>query len=154
MPSSVLFLCSGNYYRSRFAEIYFNAGAAGSGLNWVAVSRGFRLSPNNVGPLSPHALEALRSLGLERGADARYPQTVVEDDFAAASLVICLKEAEHRPMMQERFPHRLAEVEFWRIDDIDCASPADALPRLAAELDRLAARLAQQGNAAEARVRP
>ena len=39
MPT-VLFLCSGNYYRSRFAEIFFNWLAPQQGLNWRAESRG------------------------------------------------------------------------------------------------------------------
>lgn len=36
---TVLFLCTGNYYRSRFAEIYFNALAAQRGSPWRADSR-------------------------------------------------------------------------------------------------------------------
>jgi len=37
--NTVLFLCTGNYYRSRFAEILFNAVAAKEGLGWRADSR-------------------------------------------------------------------------------------------------------------------
>ena len=36
---TVLFLCTGNYYRSRFAEELFNHRAARDGLSWVAQSR-------------------------------------------------------------------------------------------------------------------
>ena len=36
----VLFVCTGNYYRSRFAEAVFNHLAAARGLPWRAVSRG------------------------------------------------------------------------------------------------------------------
>ena len=39
-PKRVLFLCTGNYYRSRFAEILFNQLAPTRGLNWRADSRG------------------------------------------------------------------------------------------------------------------
>ena len=35
----VLFICSGNYYRSRLAEILFNHAAAAAGLAWEAGSR-------------------------------------------------------------------------------------------------------------------
>ncbi|MEJ7592066.1 MAG: low molecular weight phosphatase family protein, partial [Planctomycetaceae bacterium] len=31
---TVLFLCTGNYYRSRYAEILFNAKAEEMGLEW------------------------------------------------------------------------------------------------------------------------
>ncbi len=137
----MLFLCSGNYYRSRFAEAYFNARAAALPLPWTAVSRGFRLSAKNVGPISPFVLEALRRADLAARVDERGPRTVVDADFDAASLVVCLKEAEHRPMMERMFPLRIPQVEFWRIDDVDCATPDDALPQLAIEIDRLTARL-------------
>jgi protein-tyrosine-phosphatase len=35
---TVLFLCTGSYYRSRFAEIYFNSVALKIGLPWKATS--------------------------------------------------------------------------------------------------------------------
>ena len=37
---TLLFLCTGNYYRSRYAEELFNHRAAPAGLNWRAQSRG------------------------------------------------------------------------------------------------------------------
>src|SRR4051812_12382323 len=54
---TVLFLCTGNYYRSRFAEVVFNTLAGRAGLPWRAESRGLalELGVNNVGPLSAHA---------------------------------------------------------------------------------------------------
>jgi protein-tyrosine-phosphatase len=33
---TVLFLCTGNYYRSRFAEVLFNSVAGKMGLLWQA----------------------------------------------------------------------------------------------------------------------
>src|SRR5262249_40863295 len=36
----VLFLCTGNYYRSRFADILFSAEASRRGLAWSSFSRG------------------------------------------------------------------------------------------------------------------
>jgi len=43
-PRTVLFLCTGNYYRSRHAEAVFNHHAERLGLGWRAVSRGSRWS--------------------------------------------------------------------------------------------------------------
>jgi protein-tyrosine phosphatase len=40
---TVLFLCTGNYYRSRFAEVLFNSVADRMGLPWRASSRGLAL---------------------------------------------------------------------------------------------------------------
>jgi hypothetical protein len=63
---TVLFLCTGNYYRSRFAEVFFNHHGAKAGLTWRAVSRGLAIEfgVHNVGPLSAHAALRLRELGI------------------------------------------------------------------------------------------
>jgi protein-tyrosine phosphatase len=50
---TLLFLCSGNYYRSRFAEHLFNAIADRDQLPWRADSRGLVVGrAGNVGPIS------------------------------------------------------------------------------------------------------
>src|SRR3954462_15992860 len=60
---SILFLCTGNYYRSRFAEILFNSVAGKMGLPWQASSRGLALERgvNNVGPMAVSAVTALEA---------------------------------------------------------------------------------------------
>ena len=67
MPKLVLFLCTGNYYRSRFAEIVFNHFASSRSLDWRADSRGLarEFGAWNVGPISPYTLQALldRNIG-------------------------------------------------------------------------------------------
>ena len=73
---SVLFLCTGNYYRSRFAEVLFNSVASKMGLAWQASCRGLALERgvNNVGPMASSALRALEALGVRAGDDgARAP---------------------------------------------------------------------------------
>lgn len=137
----VLFLCTGNYYRSRFAEELFNALAARSGLQWRADSAGLEPSPGNPGPISRHTLAACERLILNRPAMERFPRKVTAEEFPAADLVIAVKEAEHRPMMERWFPEYLDRVEFWHVHDIDCAEPRDTIAdlelRIAALLERL-----------------
>ena len=60
----VLFLCTGNYYRSRFAEEMFNFRAARYCPDWAAASRGLALErgAGNSGPISVFAAEALRAV--------------------------------------------------------------------------------------------
>src|SRR5687767_589715 len=89
----LLFLCTGNYYRSRFAEALFNALAAEAGLLWRADSRGLALSPANVGPISSLALTGLMARGLEPEAPARHPLLATEADLAAADLIVAVSEA-------------------------------------------------------------
>src|SRR5215216_448973 len=104
MSRSVLFLCTGNYYRSRFAEIYFNARAAERGLDWRAASRGLRIGwPGNVGPISPHTEKRLAELKLDCSQSRQMPMQCRACDLEAATLIVALKEAEHRGMLQQRF---------------------------------------------------
>src|SRR5947199_10145986 len=104
---TVLFLCTGNYYRSRFAEILFNSVAGRMGLPWKASSRG--LAPergvNNLGPIAVSAMKALETMGVTAGDDfARAPAQVTTDDLEQADWIVALNQVEHLPLLQERFP--------------------------------------------------
>ena len=114
----LLFLCTGNYYRSRFAEILFNAVVAEHGVPWQAFSRGLALEPRNVGPMSPYAINALNMLGIESTAVQRWPIAVEENDFQAAQRIIALQEAEHRPYLRNRYPAWKDRVEYWHVRDM------------------------------------
>jgi predicted translation initiation factor SUI1 len=117
---NVLFLCTGNYYRSRFAEILFNSVAGNMGLPWKAASKGLALERgvNNVGSMAVSAVKALEAMGVRTAdAAARFPMQATVDDFALADRIVALKHAEHLPLMRERFPTWVEKVEFWHVDD-------------------------------------
>jgi protein-tyrosine phosphatase len=91
--SSVLFLCTGNYYRSRFAEDYFNHGASRRGLIWRAVSRGLARdmgATGNVGPMAADACETLRALDIDPAGANRYPVAAVAADFEVHVRIVAL----------------------------------------------------------------
>jgi protein-tyrosine phosphatase len=118
--NTVLFLCTGNYYRSRFAEVLFNSVAGKMGLPWRASSRGLALERgvNNVGPMEVSAVKALEARGLRAVAEfGRSPTQATAEDFEAARWIVALKEAEHLPLLNERFPGWAEKVEFWHVDD-------------------------------------
>jgi protein-tyrosine phosphatase len=137
----VLFLCSGNYYRSRFAEILFNWRASLRGLDWHARSRGLALDARNAGPISRYTVSHLASRGILCDNYLRDPLPVAEADFASAQRVIAVKEAEHRPIIESQFAAWSDAVEYWRIDDVDCAVPEVALGLLEREVASLLERL-------------
>ena len=140
---TVLFLCTGNYYRSRYAEILFNSKAEKMGLNWNAVSRGLAPDPRNSGPMFRDTMEALQKQGISFENHLRLPIKVTEADFESNDHVIAVKETEHRPMIQRNFPQWLDQVEFWHVDDLDCCGSDDAIPHLDREVAALVARLVQ-----------
>jgi protein-tyrosine phosphatase len=133
----VLFLCSGNYYRSRYAETFFNWRARECRLDWLADSRGLALHSNNVGPISHHALDRMRHHGMEATAAHRLPLAVTLSDFMRADRIVAIKRGEHRVMLERQFPAWLERTVFWDIHDLDCQLPEVALPELEAEILRL-----------------
>jgi protein-tyrosine phosphatase len=117
---TAVFLCTGNYFRSRFAEILFNHVAGKFGLSWKASSRALALEPatRNVGPMAVVAIDALEKMGIRASADfARFPLPVSTDELDQAHFIVALKQTEHLPMLQERFPAWVEKVEFWDVDD-------------------------------------
>jgi protein-tyrosine phosphatase len=133
----ILFLCTGNYYRSRFAEILFNSEAERRGLDWTADSRGLALDACNHGPISRHTVAELKVRGIASDTCDRLPLPVSEADLAAADRIIAVKEDEHRPLVEAKFPEWTGRVEFWHVHDLDCATPDVAIPHLQREVEQL-----------------
>ena len=138
----VLFLCTGNYYRSRFAEIYFNWQVEKRGLTWTADSRGLAIDPYLNGPISRHTLASLQARGIDLDTCQRSPLPVCEADLAAADHIVAVKEAEHRPIFEANFPTWRDRIEYWHVHDLDCAAPDHAIPHLEREVAKLLDRLA------------
>jgi predicted translation initiation factor SUI1 len=117
---TVLFLSTGNDYRSRFAEILFNSVADKMGLAWQALSRGLALEcgVNNVGLMAASAITALKAKGIH-AADAvsRIPAQMTTEDLEGADRVVALKQAEHSILLQERYPAWVEKMEYWHVDD-------------------------------------
>ena len=139
---TVLFICTANYYRSRFSEYLFNALAEENGLRWRATSRGLQTwIVAGEGPISEFTAYRLTALGVPFDGQ-RFPWQLSQTDLENADLVIAVKEAEHRAMMAERFPQWADKIEYWAIDDLDCATADEALPICEASIEALVDRLA------------
>jgi protein-tyrosine phosphatase len=145
-PSKVLFLCSGNYYRSRFAEMLFNALAGEMNLNWTADSCGLVVDQvnGNVGCCSKATIDALRLRQISDSGADRMPLQVDNPTLEEAGLIIAVKEAEHRPMLAKRFPGWEDRVEYWHIHDLDQATADQALTEIEEKVKELLARLSAE----------
>ncbi len=136
----LLFVCTGNYYRSRTAEELFNFLVNKRSLPYSAFSKGLRedmaKSPN-VGPMSHFAKAFLQKLDVPIKGIDRMPQSLLEEDFETYDIIICMDEVEHRPMMQERFSAYENEVEYWEVRDVQFESPDTALKTLKEKVEGL-----------------
>lgn len=138
--NQLLFLCTANYYRSRFAELYFRHLAGRHQIGWQADSRGLFLDEGNFGPLSGHTLRECERLGIST-EPLRHPLALQQDDLAAADLTIAVKELEHRPLMRWKFPAWEDGIEYWEVHDLDFAPASEALPQLREHVEMLVERL-------------
>ncbi len=147
----ILFLCTGNYYRSRFAEQLFNARALQAGLGWIADSRGIAAGwgSGNVGAMSSYTIAALQARGIAVETPARFPMRLQEKDLARADLIIALDEKEHRACLEARYPALAGQIEYWQVPDLDRASPEEALRLIEQEVDSLIERLSIRGGPSE-----
>ena len=112
---------------------------------WRADSRGLRICAGNSGPISSFTVDWLQTIGVSMPAAHRFPMPVSAADLQAARLVVAVKEAEHRPLLQQGFPDWTERVEYWHIDDLDFAMPELALPKLTAKIEELLRRLGEPG---------
>ncbi len=142
--SLLLFLCTGNYYRSRFVELLFNYQATQASLSWQAESRGIALEfgVNNRGPISSAALAVLHERGIVPPESIRFPQQVQEENFRLAQRIIALDEAEHHSLLVHRFSRWLERVEFWQVPDMPRTSVADGVALMTSQVQELVRTLA------------
>lgn len=129
MTEVVLFVCTGNYYRSRFSEILFNSLAPEYGVKSRAISRGLMtgLISNDMGFISPHAMRGLKSRNINFDDCMRRPIQIQESDLVEAKLVIAIDEWEHRPMIEKCFPEWANRIQYWQVADIADLEPEVAM---------------------------
>jgi protein-tyrosine phosphatase len=140
---TVLFLCTGNYYRSRFAELLFNYLASQKGLDWPAMSRALaiELGRGNIGPISPAVVREVRSRAIPLEDALRFPLGLGESDLAGASHIVAVDQDEHLPLLERKFPSWVDRVEFWNVHDMHLTLPSEAFAEIDQDVLRLIERL-------------
>ncbi len=140
----VLFLCTANFFRSRYAHLYFNFLAQRS-IGLQADSRGLMAYRLGLQGISRYALDALKAKGVPIGsADQRNPIQATPRDIENAGRVIAMYRREHEPMVLRLFPDLEHRVEYWDIQDIDETLPMRTLARCQAQVEGLLEELRQE----------
>jgi len=140
MPK-LLFICTANYFRSRFAEAVFNHIASKRSLDWQAFSRGFIPEEAPEG-ISPHTWNGLKLVGVDPALVTKEKQKLKEEDLQNADMIIALKKTEHEPMMKAAFPEYSERVIYWDVDDIPICSPPEALLAIKSNIEELLKQIA------------
>lgn len=130
---TVLFVCTGNYYRSRYAEMLFNATKPAT-LHWIAISRGFDPSPVNPGPIADIVIARMRERGYPAPDPLPHPRRLKEADLQQADRVIALDADEHPSYVEHFFPAWRAQFAFWHVPDLDRMSASEALGLIEANI--------------------
>ena len=146
--NKLLFLCTGNYYRSRFAEELFNHLAAQKGLDWVAASRGLAQEfglLRNLGHMSSLAVQHLENHQVKL-SPKRSPRKLQPGEAREYQIIIALNRDEHEPLIAEHYPE-LSNVVYWDIKDLGDEPAAQALGRLEGKIETLVAQFeAERGH--------
>lgn len=140
----VLFVCTGNYYRSRFAEALFNEKAGEAHLDWRAVSRGLKLVASQRG-ISSLARRELMKRGVPKELCAGDPKGLTKEDLEKSDYIVLMDEAEHRPMMEKEFPRSDdRKIHYWHIGETGKMSAAKACQAMARDVEELLRMLGRQ----------
>ena len=127
LMKQVLFICTANYYRSRFAEAVFNHYARKRRLDWCAISRGlatYLVSED----ISSSTVEALHDRRISLQLTAPTALQLTEVHLEDADVIIALEEEEHHPIMEDLFPDWADKIEYWDVPDKRVVDPGVALP--------------------------
>lgn len=133
---SVIFLCTGNYYRSRFAENYFNHLTKDSEIARADSKGLLAWRKINEGMISPFTLDFLAQESIPTGK-LKFPEQVEERHFLSGATIIAMDESEHRKMMEKDFSDFADKIEYWQVHDIDFTEPQEALPVLKTQVEAL-----------------
>ena len=95
--TSVLFVCTGNIYRSRYAEAYFNHRARELGIRARATSRGLRTDLVTE-DLSPFAAEAMRERGIAPESALRVGLPPEQETFHSLAVRRARRLAQQRKL--------------------------------------------------------
>jgi len=121
MRKQICFVCTGNYFRSRFAEAWFNHKMQELKVEptWSSISRGLKVDDaNSRAVISPLTEAALQRKKISLKFTGEKPTTLTQEDCAKSAMIICIDLDEHRPMMNVVCPGFEHKTFYWNVKDL------------------------------------
>lgn len=133
---TVLFICTANFFRSRYAEAYFNCLADWNKSPHRAVSAGISIDPK-IGPVSSYSLYRMVERGIDSKCMSLEAKKLYSGDVESADVAICMYEKEHKPMMELLYESIESRIIYFDIPDINEISPNQSLDLVEKNVDIL-----------------
>ncbi len=132
----VLFICTGNFYRSRLSEALFNHGAEARNLPWKSFSRGLDIEQAS-GHISHHTRQTLDRLKIDLKYTAPTRQSLTMEDLERAERIFAMDVIEHRPYMENQFPDWLDRITYWECRDVLWEEPDSCIRKIQSNIQAL-----------------
>ena len=114
---NILFVCTANIFRSRFAEEVFNFLAAEERIPAKAFSAGLKVGEYHVRKIHRPALEQLDKLNIKPKRPNELSVHIDEVQLTKYNQLICMDKAEHKPMVLSNLKLKEFNFEYWDIID-------------------------------------
>lgn len=143
----VCFVCTGNYYRSRFAEAVFNFMVKECGKEYVAESRGLNISAadevaKDYGELSPYTKHKMEDLDIPINFTSEKRQSISKQDLEDFDIIVIMDRAEHFKMVKEFVGEdedmiaSAKNFKYWAIKDVFDWEPDETLGAILANVNK------------------
>lgn len=124
----VLFVCTANIFRSRFAEEVFNSLAQSSNISAQAFSAGLKVGEYHIRKIYRPAMDQLKYLNINPKRPDELSVHINDINLQGYDRFICMDENEHRPMVESSSLLQNIDFEYWNIIDEPKVESAVSLP--------------------------
>ena len=124
----VLFVCTANIHRSRFAEEVFNYFCAKHNKDYHAFSAGLRVGDYSFRKIYYPALENLKAFNITPQRPNDLSKHIKDVNLENYDKIICMDEDEHKPMVNSDPKLSNYNFEYWNITDMPKVDSDVSLP--------------------------
>ena len=135
--NSILFVCTGNIFRSRFAEEVFNHLRKINGVDATAFSAGLQVGRYKQRKIYWPAMNELERLKIEPLRSNEDSVHINDIDVSIYDQIICMDEEEHKPMVRSNELLSGFNFKYWNIVDMPKVSSDISLPKCYKKVETL-----------------